>query len=297
MSSFLVDEYKKISAATYHPFEIHHVYGANHLLDNSLSIRDLQMLTSIATSQTQITPSLLSGYFSIANNALSNRLSYFESKNYVSRSRSSEDSRQVYITILPEGEKVVAVYTEYINSFIKRIRQKMSFMDVGTFYTTFKKLQQLLLGSSVDSEENPTTKMSPDLLMKINKYFSAFDIQLIESRGLKLKINDVFVLTEYYIMQQQGAVNLKKLSDFLMIPYQTLVSKLAKIADDGYLTKDDKAHYQLTLQAQSIVEAFAYQRIAVYYKTMSIFTDKERELIIKMFAELTSHSLNYQLNL
>lgn len=296
MNTFLLAQYQKVSEATYHPFEIYHVYGANHLLNLGLPIRDLQILNTIATATTPITPSELSAYFDIANNALSNRLSFFESQKFITRHRANDDNRQILLAITSAGKEVADVYAKYIDSFIKRIRQKLSIMEVGTFFTTFKKLQLLLSNTDVDTEGAAPTKITSDLVMKINKYFSKFDQQLLDSHHLKLKISDAFILTEFYMGQQRGMNNLKKLSEFLMIPYQTLISKLAKIWDDGYLTKDEKSHYHLTPATIAFVESFAYQRVSVYYMTMSIFTDKERDLVLKIFAELKDFSLNYTTN-
>jgi DNA-binding MarR family transcriptional regulator len=288
MFKLLIDTYIKISEESYYTFEFYHMNQASKHIDPSVSIRDVQMLFTIQFAKVSITPSMLAKHFSLANNVVSNRLLYFEGLDYITRTRFEGDQRSIVLSITDKGKDVVASYTNYINSFLKHLKKSLSPFEYLTMVSVLKKLGDVIKSHSKDSDND---HISSDFFMSLHNYFISFDLKLIEELNYSLKINDLVILTEYYLQTLNNTYNIVTLSSKTFIPYQTLISKINKFHEMQLLDHDNSSHLVLTSYALKIVESFMTNRVIVFLQTMSSFNDKESALIIKSFKTLKTFSI------
>ena len=288
MFKLLIDTYTKISEDSYYAFEIHHMNHASKNIDPSVSIRDVQMLFSIQFSKVPMSPSLLAKHFSLANNVVSNRLLYFEGLDYITRTRFEGDHRSIILSITDKGKEIVSSYTNYVNTFLKHLKKSLSPFEYLTMVSLLKKLSAVIKSHSSDEDDE---KISSDFFMSLHNYFISFDLKLIEELNLSIKINDLVILTEYYLQTLTNSYNITTLSNKILIPYQTLISRMNKFHELKLLEHDDSSHLVLTSETLKIVESFMTNRVIVYLQTMSSFNDKETALIIKNFKTLKTYSI------
>jgi DNA-binding MarR family transcriptional regulator len=288
MFKLLIDTYTKISEESYYAFEIHHMNHASKNIDPSVSIRDVQMLFSIQFSKVPMSPSLLAKHFSLANNVVSNRLLYFEGLDYITRTRFEGDHRSIILSITDKGKEIVSSYTNYVNTFLKHLKKSLSPFEYLTMVSVLKKLSAVIKSNSSDEDDE---KISSDFFMSLHNYFISFDLKLIEELNLSIKINDLVILTEYYLQTLTNSYNITSLSNKILIPYQTLISRMNKFHELKLLEHDDSSHLVLTSETLKIVESFMTNRVIVYLQTMSSFNDKETALIIKNFKTLKTYSI------
>jgi DNA-binding MarR family transcriptional regulator len=288
MFKLLIDTYTKISEDSYYAFEIHHMNHASKNIDPSVSIRDVQMLFSIQFSKVPMSPSLLAKHFSLANNVVSNRLLYFEGLDYITRTRFEGDHRSIILSITDKGKEIVSSYTNYVNTFLKHLKKSLSPFEYLTMVSLLKKLSAVIKSHSSDEDDE---KISSDFFMSLHNYFISFDLKLIEELNLSIKINDLVILTEYYLQTLTNSYNITSLSNKILIPYQTLISRMNKFHELKLLEHDDSSHLVLTSETLKIVESFMTNRVIVYLQTMSSFNDKETALIIKNFKTLKTYSI------
>jgi DNA-binding MarR family transcriptional regulator len=288
MFKLLIDTYTKISEDSYYAFEIHHMNHASKNIDPSVSIRDVQMLFSIQFSKVPMSPSLLAKHFSLANNVVSNRLLYFEGLDYITRTRFEGDHRSIILSITDKGKEIVSSYTNYVNTFLKHLKKSLSPFEYLTMVSVLKKLSAVIKSHSSDEDDE---KISSDFFMSLHNYFISFDLKLIEELNLSIKINDLVILTEYYLQTLTNSFNITTLSNKILIPYQTLISRMNKFHELKLLEHDDSSHLVLTSETLKIVESFMTNRVIVYLQTMSSFNDKETALIIKNFKTLKTYSI------
>jgi DNA-binding MarR family transcriptional regulator len=287
MFKLLIDTYTKISEDSYYAFEIHHMNHASKNIDPSVSIRDVQMLFSIQFSKVPMSPSLLAKHFSLANNVVSNRLLYFEGLDYITRTRFEGDHRSIILSITNKGKEIVSSYTNYINAFLKHLKKSLSPFEYLTMVSVLKKLSAIIKSHSNDEDDE---RISSDFFMSLHNYFISFDLKFIEELDLTIKINDLVILTEYYLQTLTKSYNITTLSNKILIPYQTLISRMNKFHELKLLEHDASSHLVLTSETLKIVESFMTNRVIVYLQTMSSFNDKETALIIKIFKTLKTYS-------
>jgi DNA-binding MarR family transcriptional regulator len=230
MFKLLIDTYTKISEDSYYAFEIHHMNHASKNIDPSVSIRDVQMLFSIQFSKVPMSPSLLAKHFSLANNVVSNRLLYFEGLDYITRTRFEGDHRSIILSITDKGKEIVSSYTNYVNTFLKHLKKSLSPFEYLTMVSVLKKLSAVIKSNSSDEDDE---KISSDFFMSLHNYFISFDLKLIEELNLSIKINDLVILTEYYLQTLTNSFNITTLSNKILIPYQTLISRMNKFHEIG----------------------------------------------------------------
>lgn len=286
MFKLLIDTYIKISEESYYPFEIHHMHHASKHLDPSVSIRDVQMLFSIQYAKTSMSPSNLAKHFSLANNVISNRLHHFEELEFITRHRYEGDQRSVVLKITEKGKTIVSSYTDYVNTFLKHLNKSLSPLDYLTMMSVLKKLNLIVKSQNTDDEE----KISSDFFMSLHNYFISFDLKLIEELKYTLKVNDLVILTEYYLQTLNQSYNMSQLSNKILFPYQTLISKMNKFHEMHLLEHDTNSHFILTTEALHIVETFMTSRVIVYYQALKSFSEKELTLIAKNFKTLKDYS-------
>jgi hypothetical protein len=154
--------------------------------------------------------------------------------------------------------------------------------------SVLKKLSAVIKSHSSDEDDE---KISSDFFMSLHNYFSSFDLKLIEELNLSIKINDLVILTEYYLQTLTNSFNITTLCNKILIPYQTLISRMNKFHELKLLEHDDSSHLVLTSETLKIVESFMTNRVIVYLQTMSSFNDKETALIIKNFKTLKTYSI------
>jgi DNA-binding MarR family transcriptional regulator len=287
MFKLLIDTYIKISEESYYPFEIYHMHQASKHIDPSVSIRDVQMLFSIQYAKTPMSPSSLSKNFSLANNVISNRLHYFEELEFITRHRFEGDQRSVILTITNKGKEIVSSYTNYVNTFLKHLKKSLIPLDYLTMMSVLKKLSHII---KTKSKEDDDEIISSDFFMSLHNYFISFDLNLIEELNYNLKVNDFVILTEYYLQTLNHSHNVSQLSNKILFPYQTLISKMNKFHDMHLLEHDANSHFVLTKEALHIVETFMTSRVIVYYQTLKSFSEKELALIAKNFKTLKEYS-------
>jgi DNA-binding MarR family transcriptional regulator len=288
MFKLLIDTYNKISEDSYYAFEIHHMNHASKNIDPSVSIRDVQMLFSIQFAKVPMSPSQLAKHFSLANNVVSNRLLYFEGLNYITRTRFEGDHRSIILSITDKGKEIVSSYTNYINAFLKHLKKSLSPFEYLTMVSVLKKLSAIIKSHSNDEDDE---RISSDFFMSLHNYFISFDLKFIEELDLTIKINDLVILTEYYLQTLTKSYNITTLSNKILIPYQTLISRMNKFHELKLLEHDASSHLVLTSETLKIVESFMTNRVIVYLQTMSSFNDKETALIIKIFKTLKTYSI------
>jgi DNA-binding MarR family transcriptional regulator len=288
MFKLLIDTYTKISEDSYYAFEIHHMNHASKNIDPSVSIRDVQMLFSIQFAKVPMSPSQLAKHFSLANNVVSNRLLYFEGLNYITRTRFEGDHRSIILSITDKGKEIVSSYTNYINAFLKHLKKSLSPFEYLTMVSVLKKLSAIIKSHSNDEDDE---RISSDFFMSLHNYFISFDLKFIEELDLTIKINDLVILTEYYLQTLTKSYNITTLSNKILIPYQTLISRMNKFHELKLLEHDASSHLVLTSETLKIVESFMTNRVIVYLQTMSSFNDKETALIIKIFKTLKTYSI------
>jgi DNA-binding MarR family transcriptional regulator len=246
------------------------------------------MLFSIQFSKVPMSPSLLAKHFSLANNVVSNRLLYFEGLDYITRTRFEGDHRSIILSITDKGKEIVSSYTNYVNTFLKHLKKSLSPFEYLTMVSVLKKLSAVIKSNSSDEDDE---KISSDFFMSLHNYFISFDLKLIEELNLSIKINDLVILTEYYLQTLTNSYNITSLSNKILIPYQTLISRMNKFHELKLLEHDDSSHLVLTSETLKIVESFMTNRVIVYLQTMSSFNDKETALIIKNFKTLKTYSI------
>lgn len=285
MFKLLIDTYSKIAEETYYPFEIHHMNQAQKHIDSSVSIRDVMMLSAIEFAKTPLNPSKLAKNFSLANNVISNRLALFEESGFITRTRYKEDQRNVELNITNKGKEIVFSYTNYVNTFLKHLKKSLTPLDYLTMNSVIKKLTVVIQDVSHTDDDT----LSSDFFMRLHKYFNSFDLKLIKELNYDLKINDLIILTEYYIQTLRKTYNLTTLSSKILIPYQTLVSKMNKLHELHLLKHDETSHFVLSESAIHIVQNFMTNRIIVFYQTTSSFNEKETSLTIKIFKSLKDY--------
>jgi DNA-binding MarR family transcriptional regulator len=288
MFKLLIDTYNKISEDSYYAFEIHHMNHASKNIDPSVSIRDVQMLFSIQFAKVPMSPSQLAKHFSLANNVVSNRLLYFEGLNYITRTRFEGDHRSIILSITDKGKEIVSSYTNYINAFLKHLKKSLSPFEYLTMVSVLKKLSAIIKSNSNDEDDE---RISSDFFMSLHNYYISFDLKFIEELDLTIKINDLVILAEYYLQTLTKSYNITTLSNKILIPYQTLISRMNKFHELKLLEHDASSHLILTSETFKIVESFMTNRVIVYLQTMSSFNDKETALIIKNFKTLKTYSI------
>lgn len=294
MLKYILDQYQKICEDTFYNFELYHLNALNSLVGEDIGARDLQMLSLIATSNPPATPKLLADTFFTKNSAISNRLAFFEQKGFIERTKSSEDSRNVDITLTPLGLDQVAINNNYYKSYAKYVRSTFTLKDLLTTITTINKFKKIILNSKDDDKKYTSDKViSSDMFLDLYNYFSNLENEFIRSKKIDEKQRDLFVLTEIYAFLSQGKSNLTELAEHLFLPYQTLISKIRKFKNDNILLKIDD-NYSLSTDYERLVVEYIYFRTIIYYETMSHFNPSEQKVILSLFTKLREHALSFK---
>lgn len=292
MLNYVMNQYKEICSLTYHNFEIYHIQALNRLFDGDISARDVQILAFIYHSKDQVAPTQLKDVFKMNFSALSNRLAVFEKLDIIKRDKPDAQKKMVHIQLTKAGELMVLEFDAYTNQFLDKLKQSFSLWDAFTINATWNQLKKMVYGN--ENDENPTGKkmISTNFLFDLYNYFTAFELEWIEKNQIPFKQRELFFLSELYLHIETKKYTYKNLAEHLMIPYQTLMSKIQKYKRDGVIlskeTMDD-----LNPDILSIVHEYIYLRTIIYYETMSHFQPKQQRFIIKLFAILKAHALDH----
>lgn len=296
MDQLIVEQYQTISQSTFYAFEIDHLAAISKLVGDDINVRDLHMLSTLSKSKTHVIPSMLAEIHHTSINGVSNRLKLLEKLEYIVRRKSEEDSRKVWINLTDKGILSLERYNLYIDSFVSTIKKQISFYHYPLFIGAMKKLVGLIrVTNNIDSIKlwDDPTHLSSQILTEINNHFISYDYELLIEMNSKIKLRDLFIITELYIQQFRNHTNIKALSVHLLMPYQTLVSKINKFIKEGFILRKNASRYEFSDLLIRWIEKFMSRRVIVYYMTMSHFTDKEKDVIHLMFKLLRQHATSY----
>jgi DNA-binding MarR family transcriptional regulator len=292
--TYLLNQYKVICKNSYHNFEIYHLNTLNHLVDGDITARDLQMLALISHRSEFTTPTILKEAHHMKFSALTNRLATLETKNLIRREKLHESSKTVVIKLTDAGKKIVEVYDHYTKKYIQYVKNALSLKEMYTLFTTFKKLKTLVYQNNDHDLENITFKkiLTPLFLFDIYNYFVSFELEWLDYHENFIKHSDLFILSEIYIHLKDKNLNYKDLSNYLKIPYQSLMSKIRKFRTTKIMIQSElKDSFEDKMAV--FLESYISLRTIVYYETLSHFSNKEQLIITKIFFLLKQHALNY----
>lgn len=294
MNHFVFENYHTIANKTYRIFEIYHRHAVDIFMDCELSLRDIQMLNFIHKTKQDVTANLVASMFRIANNALSNRLAYFEQKDIVKRERGKTDSRQTIISLERYGLDLVRRYDQYIQAYIQRVRQTFGFTQLNSVRQMLKKFNKVILETSnlFPAELDLSNKdyLNANLLFYLNYYFSSFDFTLSQMSGLNINAQDTNILLELYLYFMNGQSTITTFAEQMHLHYQSIISKINKYVRNGLIIEDGETKYRFCDELIHYLEQFLQQRVIVYYHTMMQFNDKEQATTLKMFEVLKEHA-------
>lgn len=109
---------------------------------------------------------------------------------------------------------------------------------------------------------------------------------------MPLKQNELFFLSELHLHMKTKKYTYKGLANHLMIPYQTIISKINKYKRNGVILTRDNIDF-LNPEVLGLINEYIYLRTIIYYETLSHFQPKQQQFIIKLFSILKDHSLLY----
>lgn len=279
MTTLIMRTYQEISEKTYYPFDIHYLDMVASLGDDFLNLRDILTLVLIHNAKDNVNPTFLSQYFHVNMNTISNQLKALEKEGYITREKAQIDMRQSTLQLQDKSRWIVKQYRALVDDIILNIRKSFSFVELAKIPAIMKKMIHITKYETTESEG----MFSANFLFHLTNFFSQYDYQLIDQTNVDIKVRDLFLLTELWVDQALGHHNLKVFAERHYIPYQTMVSKVKKYVELGWLTHKEKKTYDFSLFLQQLILKFMSQRIILYYQTMSSFTTKERAMIEHMF--------------
>lgn len=283
MLPYLLKQYERISEFAYYNFDIYHLEALNHLVGDQYSSRDLQILSLIANTRVPATPSLIKEKLLMQPSTISNRLAFYEKQELIVRAPSKLDLRTIEIAITPKGKEFISINDRYMKDLVQLARKSISMSDALTLLSLTKKLKKLIQREGDDATGDPSASLDSQLLSNMIDYFIGIENDFLDTVTLSIKQRDLFILTELFVnFQMKGTLSIKQVAEHLLIPYQTIVSKVRKFQEIGYLSKLEH-EYVFAPEITMVIREYISLRIIIYYETMSHFTPKEQQLIHLVF--------------
>jgi DNA-binding MarR family transcriptional regulator len=297
MNSEFITLYQDVCEKTYYVYTIWHREGIRQYLKDRLSLRDIQMLNFVEKSKQTITTDILAPLFFLKKNALSNRLTYFEHNDLINRVPDPTDKRKNQIHLKKAGSELIDYYNQYLKKMISTINKNLKPLELIHMSHAISKVIDMLFEKPGLFPESLKFKKPKELnnqfLFFLNYYYSTFDYELIKNNDFPMDAYDLFTLSELYIDSQKGHSNLMELSKKMLMPYQTLVSKVKKFQAKEWIFKPKNGPYDFSQEAIQLVRDYIYQKVIVYQQTMALFNEKEAEVMMNVFQSIKHHAKSY----
>ena len=285
-----MDNYKRICQETYHNFEIYNLRAIDALDLGEINSKDLQILIFIQGIEQGVTPSAISNHFNMNNTALSNRLVHYEYLNLIRKKQNIEDSRSVLISLTELGVSKTTIYHEYVNGFIRYLRKHISLMKYPTTFKAIKKISAIILNQPVQALIKED--LSKEVLFDVQKYFSTIINTYIDESVPFIKDNDLFILTELFLHTHEQLKEMTYLSNKLLMPYQTLMSKIKKYKTLNYIDKKADGSYTFSAEILTVIQGYMHVRMVLYYEFFQKLETYEREQIKSIFQLLKTYAID-----
>lgn len=290
MLDIIIDNYKRICNETYYNFEVYNLRAIDSLDLGEINARDLQMLIYTQDFNDGVTPGMIAQYFNISSTALSNRLVHLEHLGLIQRKSNLQDSRSKFISLTKLGIDKTNVYHEYVNDFIHYLRKNTPVLKLPTTFKAIKKIGAIILNHPI----NNTTKseISKEILFDVQKYFSITINKFIEENSNHMKDGDLFLLTELFLHGFNEHKELTILANKLLIPYQTLMSKIKKFRSLGYIEKRIDNLYKFDTNLMMMIQGYMHLRVVLYHEFFDKLETYEREQIRSIFQLLKTYAIS-----
>lgn len=179
----------------------------------------------------------------------------------------------------------------------KNLKNNLSKMEGLTLIGFLVKLNNVFFKSEIKTK---MMKLITDyellntILDKVQDFFINNDTTSFNILNNEITYDQIFLLSELYMNKYVYKKSNPQLAEYLMISYQTLVTKLKKFISIGLIKKDenDKHIYHFPGEVVHIIDNFIHTRIINYYEIMQFANDKEKEIIFKVFKSMENYSLS-----
>lgn len=281
-------KYIWIKDRTYHIFELYHFQALSSIFKYDISSKDLNLIKSIYRYPT-ITASEIISSTGISASNLSNRLTFLESKNLIIRKKDALDSRKYNLILTDAAHELIKINQSYTQHFIQYTKSSLSLSEKITF-TRFLNQWQKKQKNSHHNKASYSLEGVENILDMLQNHFIHSESHFIEALTVECTYEDIFFLSELYLNQMLTKYSLPNLAKYLLMPYQTVISKIKKYTAMHLLTKEHKTfifHSDLI----HLIDNFISLRIINYYETLYQSSAKEVSVILKTFDLLKNYAL------
>lgn len=287
--------YKDIKDKTYSIFEIYHKTSLAKIYVDELNMKSVKLLRLI-----HIDPNIeiqeLSNKLDLSLSNLSNHFNNLEKRGFLIRMKNVLDNRKTDFSLTVEGLKVIQKYDAYMSALSKYLKSQLSKIEGLTFIGFLAKINDHFFKSD---SKTKVLKVIGDygllnsILDKVQDFFINSDIKSITFNNHEMTYDQLYLLSELYMNKQIYKKSNPQLADYLMISYQTLVTKTKKFISLDFIQKDenDKHYFNFPDEIIHILDNFIHTRIINYYEIMQHASEKEKEVIFKVFNLMKDYSI------
>ncbi|MDY0276850.1 MAG: MarR family winged helix-turn-helix transcriptional regulator [Acholeplasma sp.] len=285
--------YYELKQKTYSIFENEHKAALAHFFKNEINLINLTILQNIKKNPDILITDLI--YITnISYSNLSNRFTWLENNNLLSRAKNPDDYRKTTFELTTEGLVLIDKYTSFLLNATSYIRKKLSLSEQNTFLNFLIKLNNQTLHISSKLSKLTLIK-KPNLVMDI---LNALQISLIQNElsdidsfNTQISYDQIYMLSELFLNQLFDKKSLPALSQSMYISYQTMVSRIKKYEQLEYIKKGSKNEpYIFDDKIKHLIDNFINSRIISYLKLMKNTTEQEEKIVIRFFKYLKDYS-------
>lgn len=293
MNSILSSKDFDFHKNTYQVFEIDFMNAVKKVLPKELKPRDIYLIqvVKLNTLNKQNTMSKIAEDVHMSPSKLSNNIDFLVKHSILSRERSENDRRVIYVELTEKGLKYYQDIQELISNALKYGLKKLSL---------FKTLRLSALVSKILKAPKGETKIKvnknlSENLIKI--YFNIIQSEdaLLEKKQASITNHDLKVMT-YMLFLDNEELTINDLTAFLQDPYTTIASAIQTLENKGLVSKEpgklDKRQrvIGLTEQGLSIVSEHIKSRMDVARQTLDQIDAKHYKLIFEAYSYIKEFS-------
>lgn len=278
-------KYIQIKEQTYDVFEIYHNEALANLFKENISAKDLSLL-KLSHALKEATPTKIINATKISPTNLSNRLAHLETQGLLERSKNVSDQRQRNIKLTKKALLIIKDYQIYFDGLVTYLKRGLNIQEKIAFnrylQTWSKNISELnQAGNAINS----------NVIDKMLNFFLSNETTFFEDETITFNYHELSFLCELYLNEKITHLSLPTLAAKLFLPYQTVVSKVNRLIQEGVISKDKK---KLTFSDKSVhaIDQFIMLRVFTYYQVLLGATKKEVDVVTKVFALFKEYALS-----